>query len=111
MQNFVHVYRHSCTHEQNSSEEGCAQSGWPLASTCILTGIGQGTHEAVKPAFAVAALPARWARVGLGLASDGDDFLARFRLDAHGLRSWVSEVRSRLPRMQAFSVNPSTTYG
>src|SRR5262249_60067585 len=73
--------------------------------------VGERTGEAVEAALAVAAPAAGRAGIGLGLAADRDHLLARFRLHAHGLRSWVTEVRYRLPRTWALSVQPSTTYG
>src|SRR5207302_10106521 len=73
--------------------------------------VGHRADVAVQPAFAVAAASTRRAGVGLGLAADRDDLLARFGFHAHGLRSWVTGFRYRCPRTQALSVNPSTTYG
>src|SRR5262249_52318324 len=71
----------------------------------------EGADEAVEAAFAMAAATAGRARVGLGLAADGDYLLPRVWLHAHGLRSLVTELRYRCPRTQAVSVHPSITYG
>ncbi len=68
--------------------------------------IGQRTHEAVQATFAVAATTAAGAGVCLGLATDRDNLLAGLGYTAHGLRSWITEVRDRCSRTQALSVNP-----
>src|SRR3954453_18400543 len=60
--------------------------------------VGEGTHEAVQAAFTMAAAAARRARESPGLAADGHSLLARLWPHTHGLRSWVTDVRSRFPR-------------
>ncbi len=67
--------------------------------------VGQRTREAVEATFAAAVTTAAGAGVGLGLATDRDNLLTWSRFDAHGLRSWITEVRDRCSRTQAFFVN------
>jgi hypothetical protein len=60
--------------------------------------IGEGADKAVAAPFAVAAAATGRAGIGKGLAASGDDLIAGLRSHAHGLRSWVTEVRCRFPR-------------
>src|SRR5262249_54291848 len=64
---------------------------------------------AVQAALAAAVAAAAGAGVGQRLTADRHDLLGQ--LHAHGLRSWVTEVRYRCRRTQALSFNPSTAYG
>src|SRR5262249_46610337 len=64
---------------------------------------------AVQPALAAAVPAAAGAWVGQGLTADCGDLLTG--LHAHSLRSWRTDVKVRVPRTQALSVNPSITYG
>src|SRR4051794_13664436 len=57
----------------------------------------------------MAAPAARRARGSLGLAADGHELLARLCPHTHGLRPWVTEVRSRFPGAQDLWFNRSTT--
>ena len=60
--------------------------------------VGEGPDEALAESFAVSASATGRARIGNGSAADGDDLIARLGSHAHGLRSWVTEVRCRFPR-------------
>src|SRR5205085_670054 len=84
----------------------CVEDVQPQGSPVV-----EGTDVAVQAALAVAAAAAGRAGIGLGLAADRDYLVAEVRLHAHGLRSWVTEVRYRCPRAQALSVKSSRAYG